>query len=272
LLLDQLLMPPSAGTVGAVAGALLTSLVAHSGSNAISTTGVALSTVVGNFDPAPGANWSKTAGEAAETARASYHVMSGLLTLSTVQSVVHPLNETDGSLSLANLAFTASVKRALANDVTVCGEDEPVAFVTEYFLGDGVTAAFDLAEDPYFPPTSKETIISELFNEAQINQSVWTASAGPGYLTLGTGGLAMDGGNGIDGETTLCWIDPIEMGGTLLAEAVGVSVSPGSAGILCGFFESVASAVNCTAGLQATAASGTGNRSCKEHQPERRLP
>ncbi len=58
-----------------------------------------------------------------------------------MQTTVHPLNETDGSLNLANLTFTASVKRALANDVTVCGENEPVAYVTEYFLGDGVTTA-----------------------------------------------------------------------------------------------------------------------------------
>ena len=79
---------------------------------------------------------------------------------------MHPLNETDGSLNLASLAFTASVKRALANDVTVCGEHEPVAYVTEYFLGDGVTTQFYLAADPYFPAAPKSTIISELFNEA----------------------------------------------------------------------------------------------------------
>jgi hypothetical protein len=258
LLLDQLLMPPSAGVVGEVAGTLLTSLVAHSGSTAISTAGVSLSAIVGNFDPEPGANWSKSAGQAAEMARAAYRVMNGALTLSTVQSVVHPLNETDGSLELASLAFTASVKRGLANDVTVCGENEPVAFVTEYFLGDGVTSQFDLAYDPYFPPTSQEAIISELFNEAGINQSVWIASGGPGYLTLGPSGLAMNGGNGIDGETALCWIDPIEMGGTLLAETIGVSISPGSAGILCGFFGDEANAANCVAGLQATAGTGTG--------------
>ena len=258
LLLDLLLMPPSAGVVGEVAGTLLTSLVAHSGSAAISTLGVSLSAVVGNFDPEPGANWSKSAGQAAGMARAAYRVTGGALTLAGVQSAVHPLNETDGSLELANLAFTASVKRGLANDVTVCGENEPVAYVTEYFLGDGVTAQFDLADDPYFPPASKENLISELFNEAGINQSVWIASGGLGYLTLGPGGLAMNGGNGIDGDTALCWIDPIEMGGTLLAETVGVSLSPGSAGILCGFFGDEANAANCVAGLQATAASGTG--------------
>ena len=182
---------------------------------------------MGNFAPDPGANWSKSAGQAASMARAAYRALNGAITLASVQTTVHPLNESDGSLNLANLALTASVKRALANDVTVCGENEPVAYVTEYFLGDGVTTEFDLAEDPFFPPTSKSTIVSELFNEPEINQTVWNA-AGGGYITLGPSGLAMNGGNGIDGETTLAWLDPIEMGGTLLLELVGVTLSPGS--------------------------------------------
>ena len=46
----------------------------------------------------------------------------------------------------------------------------------------------------------------------------------------------MNGGNGIDGQTVLSWLDPVEMGGTLLLEAVGVTLSPGSTGILAGFF------------------------------------
>ena len=160
-------------------------------------------------------------------ARAAYRALNGALTLSSVQNTVHPLNETDGSLNLANLAFTASVKRALANDVTVCGENEPAAYVTEYFLGDGVTTQFDLAADPYFPATSKSTIIDELFNEPQIDPTLWGATGGAGFLTMGANGLAMNGGNGIDGETLLAWLDPMEMGGTLLLEAVGVTLVAG---------------------------------------------
>jgi hypothetical protein len=258
LLLDQLLMPPSAGSTGETAGALLATLVAHSGSAALSTSALTLSTAIGNFAPAHGANWSKSAGELAGMARAAYRALNGALILNSIQTTVHPLNETDGSLTLASLAFTASVKRALANDVTVCGENEPVAYVTEYFLGDGVTTEFDLAADPWFPATSKTTIVSELFNEPQINPALWSASGGAGYLTLGTGGLAMNGGNGIDGQTLLTWLDPIEMGGTLLLEAVGVTLALASAGILAGFFTGVETASGCTAGFQITAASGSG--------------
>jgi hypothetical protein len=213
---------------------------------------------VSNFAPDKGAPWSKSAGQVASMARASYRAINGALTASSVPGTVHPLNETDGSLNLASLTFTASVKRALANDVTVCGESEPVAYVTEYFLGDGVTTQFYLTADPYFPATSRSTIIHELFNEAQINQCVWGVTGGAGYLSLGAGGLAMNGGNGIDGETLLAWIDPVEMGGTLLLEAVGVTLASGSTGALAGFFVGTDRQATCTAGFQATAQQGTG--------------
>jgi hypothetical protein len=257
LLLDQMLMPASVNASGGTAGALLAALVAHTGSTALSTNELSLRVPVGNFAPGAGANWSKSAGQAASMARAAYRALNGAILLASVQTTVHPLNESDGSLNLANLALTASVKRALANDVTVCGENEPVAYATEYFLGDGVTTEFYLAEDPFFPATSKSTIVSELFNEPEINQTLWNA-AGGGYITLGPDGLAMNGGNGIDGETTLAWLDTVEMGGTLLLELVGVKLSPGSMGILGGFFNGYQTASGCSAGIQVSAQQGTG--------------
>ncbi len=258
LLLDLMLMPPSKGATGEGAGALITSLVTRTGATGLSTQGLSLSATVSHFVPEPGAAWSKSAGQVASMARAAYRAVNGALTVSPVQTTVHPLNETDGSLNLATLTFTAGVNRALANDVTVCGESEPVAYVTEYFLGDGVTTQFYLAQDPYFPPASKFIIISELFNETQIDQRVWGQTGGPGALSLGTGGLAMGGGNGIDGETLLAWLDPVEMGGTLLLEAVGVTLSPGSTGALAGFFVGTDTQASCIAGFQATAQQGTG--------------
>ena len=86
--------------------------------------------------------------------------------------------------------------------------------------------------------------------------SVWGNSGGAGYLSLGAGGLAMNGGNGIDGQTVLSWLDPVEMGGTLLLEAVGVVLSAGSTGILAGFFTGGEQTAGCTAGFQVTAQQG----------------
>jgi hypothetical protein len=70
--------------------------------------------------------------------------------------------------------------------------------------------------------------------------------------------MVMDGGNGIDGETVLSWIDPVEMGGTLLLEAVGVTLSPGSTGVVAAFLLGLGTQASCIAGFQVTAAVGTG--------------
>jgi hypothetical protein len=258
LLLDLLLMPPSAGVSGQSAAQLIESLVAHSGSSAISTLGVSVNAPIGNFAPAPGASWSKSAGLVATLARSAYRVVNGALSLASVQNTVHPLNETDGSLNLASLAFTASVKRALANDVTVCGQHEPVAYVTEYFLGDGVTTQFYLTADPFFAPAAKTTLVHELFNEPVINAAFWSNLSSSGSIGLNSSGLSLEGGIGIDGETILTWIDPIEMGGTLLLEAVGVNLSAGSTGALAGFFTGTNTQSQCIAGFLVTSAEGTG--------------
>ena len=258
ILLDQALMASSKGISGLGAGALMTTLAVHTGSSALSTSAMSLNTPVGQFMPAPGAVFSKSAGQAAAQVRAAYRAVCGALTLSAIPTAIHALNEGDGSLTLGNLTLTGGTKRALANDVTVCGEHEPAAYVTEYFLGDGVTTQFNLSAEPYFPPAAKTTLISELFNGPRINNTSWCAPAGSNYFGLAAGGLTMNGGSGVDGQTELTWLDPIEMGGTLLLEAEGLTLANASTGIIAGFFTGTQTIAECVAGFQATAQQGTG--------------
>ncbi len=258
ILLDQLLMPPSAGASNATVGALLANLITHTGSSALATQSVSLNVPVNNVIPEPGSPWSERAAQLANQSRAAYRAVNGALTLTSAGTTVHPLNETDGSLNLAALSLTAAVERALANDVTVCGEHEPVAYVTEYFLGDGTTTQFFLAAEPFFLSASKSTIINECFNEAAINESLWSNTGLQGYLGLGASGLVMNGGTGRDGQITLSWIDPVEMGGTLLLEAAGVMLSPGSTGVIAGFFTGLLTQSTCVAGFQVAAQQGGG--------------
>jgi hypothetical protein len=68
----------------------------------------------------------------------------------------------------------------------------------------------------------------------------------------------MQGGTGKDGDSQLAWIDPVEMGGTLLLEASGVSLANGSNGMLAGFFSGEQMQPGCAAGFQVTAQQGTG--------------
>jgi hypothetical protein len=212
---------------------------------------------VGNFVPDPGANWSKSAGQAASMARAAYRALNGASRSPLVQTTVHPLNETDGSLNLANLAFTASVKRALANDVTVCGENEPVAYVTEYFLGDGVTTEFNLAADPYFPA---ERNPQSSASSSTSHRSTRRCGRFPRRRATCYDGTRRPGDERRQRHrwrNLLMWLDPIEMGGTLLLEAVGVTLSPGSTGILADS-STAWRTQRMHRGFQATAQQGTG--------------
>jgi hypothetical protein len=263
ILLDTQLLPPSAGTAGATVGQVVAGLVTRTANAAgLSTAGLSLGTALSKFVPEAGAKFSALAGQAAGEGRAAYRAVSGALSLAQVGSTVHALTESDGasgSLALGNLTFTAALDRALANDVTVCGAEEPVAYVTEYFLGDGVTLKFPLAQDPFFESAAQERILYELFNEPSIDLRHWSYSGGEGYFSLGGAGLVMDGGSGVDGQAALVWNDPVEAGGVMLLEAVGVVLSPGSTGLLAAVFHSSVVVVgNCVAGFQATAAAGTG--------------
>lgn len=257
LLLDQALMPPSKALSGLTAGALLSTLVTHTGSSAINTSALTLQTPVANFAPEPAAPWSKSAGRVANQVRSTYRAISGALTLASIPAAVHALNESDGSLTLANLSLTSNPRRALANDITVCGQHEPAVYVTELFQGDGTTPQFYLSEAPFFPPAAESTLIHELFNEPAIDTTRWALPANNNNFTLGDGGLALNGGTGIDGQAQLRWLDSIEMGGTLLLEATGIQLANASAGLLAAFFAGAQTITGCIAGFQAIAQQGT---------------
>ncbi len=187
-----------------------------------------------------------------------YRGATGSLVRDTATGAVHDLDEGPGSLREIRLSWNSSAKRMLANDITVCGSIEPTNYVTELFQGDGVTSQFFLTGKPYFPTSQRETIIDEPFTEGALNARNWSNTGSPGYLTLGNGGLAMQGGRGTDGTTMLTWLSPVEMGGTLLLEATGVSLQAGSAGLLAAFFNGVLTQAGCVAGFQARADAGTG--------------
>ena len=258
ILLDTQLLPPSAGTTGATAAQIIEGLVTRTGSGALSTAGLSLATPVSQFVPAHGAKWSELAGQVSTEGRAAYRAVHGALSLAQVGTTVHALNEADGTLTLGNLTFTAALDRALANDVTVCGAEEPVAYVTEYFLGDGTTLSFPLAETPYFGPAAQEKIIWELFNEPSIDTRNWGFSADSQYFSITGAGLTIDGGTGVDGQAGLQWLDQVEAGGTLLLEAVGVALSPGSTGTVAGVYSEAVQTASCIAGFEVTSATGTG--------------
>ncbi len=172
-------------------------------------------------------------------------------------AVTHAFSDGDGSLQVSALK-TAAV-RELANDVTVSGDVEPTAYITETFAGDGTTAVFQLSEAPFKAKTTANSsaLLTDSFDKGVFNARVWNVSDPGSHLGLGAGGLQMSGGTGLDGQTTLTAIDAIEMGGALVIEAGGLVLDAASAGIVCGLYSGSTMMANCFAGYNVRQSGGS---------------
>jgi len=234
-------------TVGGLSGSLVGTLAARLDGNALVTSGIAAGRALGVFEPATGASWSENAGAVADAAYSAYRALNGALSLSEATTVQHRFSDGDGTLAIAGLK-TASV-RELANDVTVTGAEEPSAYWTELFVGDGTTSVFDLAGEPDAPGAGKAVLIADPFSRALINQTVWVVTDPGSHFALTGAGFTFTGGNGLDGQTTLAAWDALELGGTVLLELGSVSLAAGSAGVLGGLYNGPTEQANCFAGF-----------------------
>jgi len=261
-LLDKQTVSPGGTGLAQSSGELLRTLTDRVDAGLFTTGQVQDGGTVGVFSPAQAAAWSANAGEIASAAYASYRVLDGAVSLQTAGSIVHVLNDGDGTLNVAALR-TAAV-RELANDVTLSGDMEPAAYIAETFQGDGTTSVFDLAEAPYRPTrithtaasTTASQIFLDSFNQGVINQRIWKVADPGSSLSITSAGLTITGGNGLDGQTTLAAVDLIEMGGTLVVEMGSVVLNSPSTGIVCGLYNGPVLAANCFAGYNVRQSGG----------------
>jgi hypothetical protein len=244
--------PAVAGTSLALdAGTLLQRLTSRvqtgASTLAVETEGVTLQTL-SVFRPDATASWSESAGSAAAAAYAGYRALAGQVTLQPAASVTHAVADTDGTLVVQD--FNGSNVRELANDVTLSGGEEPAAYVTEIFEGDGTTSVFTLSEAPM--KSTHATLLEDSFDEAAIDAQVWAWNDPGSRLSLTSAGLTMNGGNGFDGQTTLASLDMIEMGGAVTVQLSGVVLSGMNAsdGMLGAMYNGLPVLANCFAGFR----------------------
>jgi len=248
--LDRQPLPWINGGVAQGAGTILNDITSRLSLQGISLTGVTGGATVGRFQPANGAAWSAVAGELSSMARAAYRVHDGALNLTPVGTVTHALDSS--ALQLAGVEFVSN--RALANDVTVSGAEEPDCYVLDLFQGDGATTVFDLTQTEMAVKGQK--LLDDGFTASAINTQVWQVTDPGSHLALGAGGLAITGGTGSDGQTTLCAIDPVELGGSIVLESGNVSLAAGSDGILCGLYSGIVNLGDCFAGFRIRSSEG----------------
>jgi hypothetical protein len=254
VLLDWQTVPQTMATAGQTVGALLTTLTTRVDATRLAVRASAGVAPLGYFKPEPGQSWSQNAAALASMARASYVALSGAVTLAPVGTVTHTLSETAGTLQVS--ALQAAMVKTIANDVTVCGAEEPAAYVTEVFQGDGTTVLFMLTRLPYFPTASHSKPLVDLLQGPSINPVIWQVNDPGSHISLTSAGLTFSGGNGVDGATIVAAIDQLEVGGALVIEAGGVQFGAASEGVLCGLYEGAVNVGSCFAGFQVTQVSG----------------
>jgi hypothetical protein len=255
-LLDKQTPTLSADGFAVTGGTLLSTLVSRTAAGLLSTFSAPGGKQAGVFTPQPAQPFSANAGAIAGSTYASYRALNGAVTLQTVGSVTHALDFDAGGSggTLQPAALKTAMIKELANDVTVTGEIEPSAFVTEMFSGDGTTSIFQLAEEPF--RVTRPTRISDSFGQPGFNVQTWNVTDPGSHLALGANGLTLTGGTGADGQTTLAAIDQLELGGTLVLEAANVQLGAPSDGVLCGVYSGPVSRANCFAGYNVRQSSG----------------
>jgi hypothetical protein len=255
-LLDKQAIPLSGTGLAQSGGQLLKTLTDRVDAGLFTTAGVMNGLSVGVFEPIQTESWSANAGGVASATYAAYRVLDGAVSLQPAGTVTHALSDGDGTLQVAALK-TASVKE-LANDVTVSGEMEPTAYVTETFAGDGTTTVFQLWEDPFRPKKTANSsqFLTDSFNENTVDTQIWQVTDPGSHLGLSAAGLAMTGGNGFDGQTTLTAIDAVELGGSLLIEAGRLQLGGASAGVVCGLYSGTTQSANCFVGYNVRQSGG----------------
>jgi hypothetical protein len=249
--------PTLTGDGFAVAGGTLLATLTHRiEAGLLSTSGVVSDKVVGVFTPEVAQPFSVNAAGIAASSYAAYRAIGGALGMQTIGSTTHTLDfdAADGGGTLKVAALKTAMVKELANDVTLSGELEPSAYVSELFSGDGTTAVFALSEEPL--RATGPTLLTESFNQAAFNAQVWNVTDPGSHLGLGSNGLALTGGTGLDGQTTLTAIDMLELGGSLLLEAGSVQLAGPSDGVVCGVYSGPVERGNCFVGFNVRQSGG----------------
>jgi hypothetical protein len=255
-LLDKQTLTLTGAGFAATGGTLLDTLTNRVAAGLLTTSGVANSHVAGVFVPEAAKPWSANASGIASSTYAAYRVLDGALVMQAVGSVIHSVNF-DNGLGTGEIkvsSLKASMVKELANDVTLSGQIEPTAYVTELFAGDGTTTVFTLSDTPF--RTTVPTLLTDSFNQASFNTQIWAITDSGSHLGLGGVGLTMSGGNGYDGQTVLAAIDTVEMGGSLVLEAGNVELNAPSDGVLCGLYDGPVQRSNCFAGYNVRQSGG----------------
>jgi hypothetical protein len=200
----------------------------------------------------PQKSFSFHAAEIAVASRGSFRTMNGALMLAPVGAVTYALNESDANFSPEGLRLNSP--NLLVNDLTVIGETEPQAYVRDYFVGDGLSLKFYLSQKPFAQATA--ALVDEEYLGPSLDPTTWVVNDPSSAVLVVAQTLQIAGGTGVDGQTTVSFIEQIELGGALEFQHGDVTFAAASQGVLGGIYAGVISAAGCLAGFQISPSGG----------------
>ena len=253
ILLDAKVLPNRAPFVERCAGSALRQLANDLLPGGFDLSAVQDLDVVASYAVNPQKKFSYHAAEIALASRASYRAMNGALMLAPAGAATYAIEESDANFCPAGLKVNSP--RVLVNDVTVIGLEEPQDYVHDYFVGDGLSLQFYLSQEPF--QQSKAALVDEEFAGPGLDAATWVVNDPTKAVSVAAQALQVSGGAG-DGETTVSFIEQIELGGALELQHGDVSFSSTSQGVIGGLYAGSVSAAGCLAGFQVTP-SGAGS-------------
>jgi len=254
VLLDQKALPNRSSFVERSAGDALRQLAQDLLPGFFDTSAVENVDTLATYAVNPQKGFSFHAAEIAVAARASFRTMDGALILAPVGASTYALNESDPNFSPAGLLLSSP--NLLVNELTVIGQNEPQAYVRDYFVGDGVSLKFYLSQKPF--AQAKPAIIDEEYLGPGLDPTTWVVNDPSSAVSVESQTLQVAGGTGVDGQTTVSFVEQVELGGALELQHGDVSFTSPSQGVLGGLYAGAISAAECLAGFQVTPA-GAGS-------------
>jgi hypothetical protein len=184
--------------------------------------------------------------------------MDGKLVLEPLGSTQHALSESSADFCPDSLKLSSPDTRL--NDVTVSGLQEPLLHVKDYFLGDGLTLSFSLSHTPFTkvtqtlspPPFTNPYFVEDEFTATAPDPRYWKVSDPSAVVSVSGGTLVVQGGTGQDGQTSVTFVEQVELGGGLVLRHGEVSFSAASNGIIGGLYAGSILLANCFAGFRIT--------------------
>jgi hypothetical protein len=244
--LDEKRLPARSPFVARSAGDALRQLTEDALPGAFDTNAVQDLDVLPAYFPDPQLKWSEHAAAIATRARASYRAMNGELMFAPIGATSHALSESDAKFTQQGLALKPLA--SIVNDITVVGDIEPQDYVRDYFVGDGLTTRFRLSQNPF--NIYNRTVFNEEYTDAGPNATRWRVTDPGGVVSISAGKLQIAGGNGVDGATTVQFVEQVELGGAWILQHGDVVFTAASSGVLGGLYLGPVTTANCIAGFR----------------------